>query len=1021
MIGAISRLLAGASLLLKQPLHAFCDIETSHGHALVTKHSDYVSFIRLDGMRRLATRVDVQRIATAQRVDLSGALERRGHALAAWYISDPDQSATEIDRLNLAACRTVARELGLDVRDILDERARLWPRLMRWEAAYYILWTRRAVLTKEERKQMVEEQAEMAKAGPPAGDGQRYYLRSEVMAARHDAFVTRVLASLHKNDIAARELTAYEALKTAREALYRETAGSEWKASLPGDRVMPRMPDDESARGRGLAAHLLWPALRDQIFHADAETLGGQRVRIGENEYAHIDLSIGPEDPRPFVELAAPLGKDRIPWRGAVVIEGGGSTASQFKEIAATFLNMFPGNGDIQRAFEALRQARQSEGHIGVRLRASFATWAPVDSGRRLRRRAATLAQRIEGWGNCKTTTVAGDPLEGAMSSVPGLALTSTGAPCMALLGDALAMLPWNRTASPWERGSVLFRRPDGSMWPYDPSGGSKRPQVLDVFVAPPRSGKSVLANVINLGLCLSPAALGSQGARLPLIGKIDIGKTAEGFVRLLQEALGPQQRHQAIFVAMQFAPGYEVNIFDTQVGCSYPLPLEKAFLQNFLALATTPPDTSTPYEGMAQLIPAVIDEAYRLCTDVPGGSPKPYRAGVEPEVDRALQRHGVRLDADDPWWRDVVDRLVELEEWRLAEMAQRHAMPLLQDLITAVRTEQVRDAFADLTIATTHEEASTLFERYIYDLIKRYPSLNAATRLDFGPARVIVLDLAAVAPAGSAAANRQTELMYMLGRHILARNFFLHTDYLEFVPEKVREHHAKRFLEVQEAVKRLDYDEVHRTKGSPLVREQFERDAREGPKHNLQLGFASQEIGDMPDNIINQSTGRFVLRLGSEKEKDAVIDLFGLSEASAEVVRFALNGPGPDGAPFLAVFQAGGAKYEQMLVNSIGPVELWALSTTPVDTALRNRLTQRLGFSEGLRRLVKVFPRGSAAEEFERRKDERLRRGESDGRAEEGVIDEIANELIDGKGIGIVLRDIERARADANYDLAAE
>jgi len=33
-------------------------------------------------------------------------------------------------------------------------------------------------------------------------------------------------------------------------------------------------------------------------------------------------------------------------------------------------------------------------------------------------------------------------------------------------------------------------------------------------------------------------------------------------------------------------------------------------------------------------------------------------------------------------------------------------------------------------------------------------------------------MDLAEVAPTGSAAANRQTEMMYMLGRHILARNF---------------------------------------------------------------------------------------------------------------------------------------------------------------------------------------------------------------------------------------------------------
>jgi hypothetical protein len=37
----------------------------------------------------------------------------------------------------------------------------------------------------------------------------------------------------------------------------------------------------------------------------------------------------------------------------------------------------------------------------------------------------------------------------------------------------------------------------------------------------------------------------------------------------------------------------------------------------------------------------------------------------------------------------------------------------------------------------------------------------------------------------------------------------------------------------------------------------------------------------------------------------------------------------------------------EVKLVNSLGPVELWALSTTPGDTALRNRLYARIGFSD--------------------------------------------------------------------------
>ena len=75
MTGIVSRLLAGLSLTLRQPLYSFCDVETTHGDALVTKHSDYVSVVRVDGMRRMSTRQDVARIATAQRLELSGSLE----------------------------------------------------------------------------------------------------------------------------------------------------------------------------------------------------------------------------------------------------------------------------------------------------------------------------------------------------------------------------------------------------------------------------------------------------------------------------------------------------------------------------------------------------------------------------------------------------------------------------------------------------------------------------------------------------------------------------------------------------------------------------------------------------------------------------------------------------------------------------------------------------------------------------------------------------------------------------------
>ena len=1003
MIGFISKSFARLSLLLRQPISSFCDIETAHGDALVSKFGDYLSWVRIDGTRRAMDAADVDRIATALRIELSGTLDMRGHALCGFYISDPDAAAGEINRVNLDACREVARLQGLDMHDILEERSMLWPRKMRWEQVYFLLWTRNAVLTKEERRQAREEQNAMAREVPLVGDSQRFFLRSEVMSARHDAYVSRVIRALRTSEIATTPVSAHAALKMTREVLYRETAGSAWKATLPGDRVMPRAPDE--AEGEVTTANLLWPSIGTQLFHLDAVTTAGNQVAIGEYEYAHVDMYLGPEDPRSFIELSKALADDRIPWRGQIILEGGGKSGMATKEGAASLLGLFPQNNDLRRAFTGLAAARAEQGHIAVKLRASFTTWAPAGNTRLLRRRASLLAQRLEGWGGCKASTIAGDPLEGILSSVPGLSLTSTGNPSMALLGNALAMMPFNRTASPWDHGSVLFRKPDGCLWPYDPSGGAKRPQVLDIFVAPPRSGKSVLANTINLGLCLSPAVLGSNGAKLPLIGKLDIGPTAVGFVRLVQEALGPARRHEAIHVTMQLAAGFEVNIFDTQVGCSFPLPLEQAFLNNFLSLATLPPEATAPFEGMSQLINLVVEEAYRLCTDVPGGSPKRYRRGVEPDVDRAIQAHGVDLHGEDPWWRDVVTGLCEAGEWRLAEVAQRHAVPILEDLIQAVRTEQVQDAFADLKIQVTSEMLAVTFTRYIKDLIKRFSTLNHPTRLDFGPARVIVMDMAAVAPTGSAQSNRQTEMMFMLGRHVLARNFFLHPDYAKFVPEAVRPYHMARFSEVKETVKRLDYDEWHRTKNSPQVQAQAELDLREGPKHNVQLGFASQELDDMSEKIVGQSTGRFILKAGDENEAEKIIRRFNLSDAGAATVRHGLGGPGPEGAPFLAILSADDCRWEQKLVNQLGPVELWALSTTPDDTALRGRLYEAVGFSEGLRRLARVFPAGSAQKEIERRKGERMRRGEADSRAATGVVDELTRELVNGVGLGIILR----------------
>ena len=1004
MFGFVLDALASLSLMLKQPLAAFCDLETTDGHDLVGKRGERVTVLRVEGLRRMTLRSDVEDIAEGLRIELSGSLGSPGHAIQAWYACDPDQSAAEIER-HLHGPRTIARSSGLDLSMFFAERERLWPRIMRWEACYLVLWSKTSLLNREERKQSDRDIKKQSEGAPAIGDAQNPFRESETMSARHSAFVHKVVSAFRNHGVSIMALTPSEALVAIREAMYPETADNHWTPLIQSSNPMPRMPDGEPVKGdAGLA---LWPSLSSQLFFADAQTHGTQRVSIGGHEWSGVDMTVGPEDARPFAEIAARLNATHTPWRMSMLVESGGRNMMMFKKVVATLLGFVPSNKQIFQAFSELTHMHEKNADIMVRLRTSFATWAPEGEVGKLRRRAATLRQRIEGWGNCQAAPMAGDPLDGVMSSALGLAVASTAPPAAAPLGEVLRMLPWGRPASPWSTGSVLFRVPDGRMWPLDPSG-SRRTMVVDLFVAPSGFGKSVLANTMNLGLALSSAAQGSQGARLPLIGKLDIGPSAEGFVRCVQEALPPDRRGEAIYVAMQFADGYEINIFDTQIGCRHPLPLEREFQQNFLSLATMPIDAEVPFEGMNQLIGFVIDEAYRMFGDAgteANRKPKRYTAGIVPEVDEALRVHGVTLE-DQPWWWDVVDALCRVGQYRLAEMAQRYAVPLLQDLITASRTAQVKDMFSKVRAATT-EETVELFERYIKALIRKYPTLNRPTRMDFGPARIIVLDLDAVAPTGSAEADRQTDLMYLLGRHILARNFFLRPKYVRFVPELVRNYHAKRFAKIYETTKRLDYDEYHRTKGRRFVRAQVELDRREGRKHNLQLGLSSQKMEDFGDDLVSQSTGRFILGAGDDKEADGIINRFRLTDAAAEVIRHRLKGPAEDGsgAPFLAIIEADNVKYEQMLVNSLGPVELWAFSTTPDDVNLRSRLYLAVGFSEALRRLSLVFPNGSARREVDRRKQERLRRGEEEARAVAGVVEDLAGELTDGRGLGIILR----------------
>jgi len=284
-----------------------------------------------------------------------------------------------------------------------------------------------------------------------------------------------------------------------------------------------------------------------------------------------------------------------------------------------------------------------------------------------------------------------------------------------------------------------------------------------------------------------------------------------------------------------------------------------------------------------------------------------------------------------------------------------------------------------------------------ISSVVREYPIIAQVTKFDLGEARVVSLDLDEVAKAGGDAANRQTAVMYMLARYVLARHYFLNEDNVSDMPATYRSYHEARISEIREDQKRIVFDEFHRTSHVQAVRDQVVQDMREGRKWKVHIALISQSLDDFDEVMIEFATSIFIMDAGPEQAIQKTSKVFGLSETAIYALRTRVHGPREGGATFLAQFATKYGMNTQLLTNTLGPIELWAFSTTIEDVNLRNKLYRKIGASEARRVLANIFPSGSATKMIEDRlasyKEEG---GMIDEEVRTGMIDTLIKEILD-------------------------
>lgn len=958
---------------LKQNLADYSDLETAQDeYTLVAKDGSLLSIIKIEGYKSLInTEAFYEKISNPIAQGLDPFYSKSGHSIQVTFAMDPSKSRDSVQS-TLNPSYETAKRLDLDLEEILNEKVNHISSMANYEECYMVLWTRPSAMVKQDLKAENQRKIKM-RAGQkaPVKRTQDPFAANTGLQNQHTAFVDKMEDLFYQIGVACYKLEVPDATRAVRKSIDDEFTNHEWTPFLPGDKIRPRVSHETY---KAEEWDIVWPKLSWQVCPRDAEIIGNKLVKIGNKIYGPAYVDLLPKDVQPFVNLFSSIGK-KFPWRISFTVEGDGMAAVTSRGLFASILGFTSGSNKLlNKGVADLRALKDQYNQTIVKVRIAFTTWG--DKKEEVEKRLSEFARAVEGWGSCAVSEVTGDPIAGFISSATGATYNNVATISAAPLEAMTFMMPFSRPSSAWDTGAVLFLSPDMKLIPYQP-GSSKQVTWISLIFAKPGSGKSVLMNITNLALCLAPGI-----ERLPRIGIVDIGPSSSGLISLLKEALPFNKRHLVQYYRIRMTEEFCVNPFDTQLGCRFPTAEERAFLNNFLLLLVTDANKEKPEDGMTGLVQAIIEDMYMKTSE--RGVPKRYDRGLDRKIDEAIDETNMKIDEKTSWW-EVVDHLFaqsasnvnnenHIKYKHLASLAQRNAVPLLADASSSAQDDKIRSIYSKVTVSTG-ETLVEYFNRSVTDALNQYRILARPTIFDIGEARVVSLDLDEVAKTGGTQAERQTAVMYMLARYILGKDFKLGPDTINEmpyppnmdVPKSIpvalyKAHHKKRIEDTKEDLKRLCFDEFHRTSKSQAVRDQILVDMREGRKWNMDITLASQSINDFDETMKSFATGIFIMDGGTEKDINDLVETFGMDDPAEKffLSKGRVHGP-RNGRPgvFMAKFVTNTGKYTQLLSAHIGPTEMWALSTTAEDAAVRSKLYERVGPVTARALLAKYHPRG--------------------------------------------------------------
>jgi intracellular multiplication protein IcmB len=1005
----IEKVIHSISKVLVNPnVSDYISAEMPHSDTVVDmEDSTQMTLIRINGMRIYPGEAEVTAARKNMADLLKSTVSKLGHKIEFVFERDKDYTGREVDDI-LQGMRNTASRHGMNIDDILEERRTVALRSNVFEATYLAVYTHPTVLgvnCKEAFEEKARRNKELFQEYKAAGAA-NIFVHLDAIDHHHSTHVKSVSKSLEFSELDFDVLHVEDASSVMGFQLERAVRTKHWRARLPAgfykaDRkrttYTQRPYESDDAKDMTGAAPYSMSDVLPANDHSDSAPDGTRLpqgiYRVGDQYYTTLTVLFWPDTPDTFESLMQLLGKD-TPYRIAWHIDGNKGLMLSINQMFRSFITQWADRRHPM-AKAANEQMIEDENNqkAYVRLQGQISTWG--SSVKIVQGYITQIQSTFSKWNSAEVMVYTPAPIEAYISGIAGASISSPAPEHYAPVNDCSSMLPLSRPASIWPRGTVPMSTPDGKMFPVSVVSQQMENNTV-IVIAKQRSGKSVLLNTFDFSLVFTDGL-----TRLPRMVTIDSAPSSKGKVEMLRQRLPDHMKDMCIYYKMSNKQGGpKVNVFDLILGCDFPLAEHREFLNSFISTMAVSIASMQSRDSLPELVNATVKETYEMTadiSDVSGNKAKLYHPGVEPDVDEELQRllpakelEYIKLINGKTryTWFEARNVLYKHKNERLAYRAQKHAVPTMSEFLR--------------TLSVSHE----IHQQFPKDLIEYVktniqasmaglPLINGVSTLDLNNAKVLALDLKDVTAGTGAMGQREATLMYLLGIFIGTQLFFIDKDSRGSFNPLFLEYADRLIDELKEDIKRLSIDEYWKTGGLPGINQVVEMIERVGPKFNISMLLSSQNFGDFSDVIVEGAGGYILMGKPNDSTIDTIKAKVGMTESSIRLLKS--NKFGTRKGEVFFIFDTSKGRYYQHLYLNIGTKELWANSTTNVDTTFRAYVTQELGEIVGYQALAEEYPGGSvqdAVDILNKERAERVASSEYDTK-QDSIAVELAKELV--------------------------